>query len=52
VRKRDLVERIFGLPQEDRSSNSPERLSAGQRLAWVVAGMVAFFAIMHLFGWA
>jgi hypothetical protein len=52
VRKRDLVERIFGLPQEDRSSNSREGLSAGQRLVWVVAGIVAFLAVRYLFGWA
>jgi hypothetical protein len=49
VRKRDLVERIIGLPEKDRSSNSPEGLSAGQRLAWVVAGMVAFLAMMYVF---
>jgi hypothetical protein len=51
-RRRDLVERILGLPQEDRSSNSPEGLSTGQRIGWVVAGMVALLAVMYLFGWA
>jgi hypothetical protein len=52
VRKRDLVEHIIGSPQEDRSSNSPDGLSAGQRLVWVVAGMIAFLAVMYVVGWA
>jgi hypothetical protein len=52
MRKRRLVQRIIGSPQEDRSSNFPEGLSAGQRLAWVVVGMVVFLAVMYVLGWA
>jgi hypothetical protein len=50
VEKHDLVECIIGSPQEDRSLNSPEGLSADQRLACVVAGIVAFLAVMYFFG--
>jgi hypothetical protein len=35
-----------------RWSSCPEGLSAGQMLAWVVAGMVAFLAVMCVVEWA
>ena len=52
MRKRDLVDLMIGLSQEDRPPSSPpDPGSAGRRLAWAVVGMVAFFAMMHLLGW-
>jgi hypothetical protein len=54
VRKRDLVDLMSGRPRTEREPASlpDDPGSTGRRLAWAVAGMAAFFAAMHLFGWA
>ena len=53
MRKRDLVDFMTGSSQRVRPPSSPpDPSSAGRRLAWAVVGMAAFFAAMHLFGWA